>query len=262
MVSQNGAIPPIFVPPGYISQVIEENGVRRVVVVPSAVANMDGNHPLPLNTPPFHHLPVHHAAYAPGSHMNGFHQLGHVHPIFSHQHHVFPNCRPDALRFMPRQQYIQDGAYYIFTSYCYLLQFDFNPNKWTVSACIALRNVPHMSQYVTLLTQSIITTFILLCTVAHPRALGDPNSPFEIGTAFIQSFNLHKYQNFGYNGTKAVFFYYIGLFEIRFQGAPRSSTGTIFPSLILQIGFGSTYYGTTCCFYSDQRSCSLKVYCR
>lgn len=34
MVSPNGAIPPIHVPHGYISQVIEENGLRRVVVIP------------------------------------------------------------------------------------------------------------------------------------------------------------------------------------------------------------------------------------
>nr|XP_039250247.1 fibronectin type III domain-containing protein 3B-like isoform X1 [Styela clava] len=34
MVSPNGAIPPIHVPHGYISHVIEENGLRRVVVIP------------------------------------------------------------------------------------------------------------------------------------------------------------------------------------------------------------------------------------
>uniref|UniRef100_A0A8D2QHV3 Fibronectin type-III domain-containing protein n=1 Tax=Zonotrichia albicollis TaxID=44394 RepID=A0A8D2QHV3_ZONAL len=32
MMSPNGSMPPIFVPPGYVSQVVEENGVRRVVV--------------------------------------------------------------------------------------------------------------------------------------------------------------------------------------------------------------------------------------
>uniref|UniRef100_A0A8C4NCH8 Fibronectin type III domain containing 3A n=1 Tax=Eptatretus burgeri TaxID=7764 RepID=A0A8C4NCH8_EPTBU len=34
MMSPNGSIPPIHIPPGYVSQVIEDNGVRRVVVTP------------------------------------------------------------------------------------------------------------------------------------------------------------------------------------------------------------------------------------
>nr|XP_033803703.1 fibronectin type-III domain-containing protein 3A isoform X1 [Geotrypetes seraphini]XP_033803704.1 fibronectin type-III domain-containing protein 3A isoform X1 [Geotrypetes seraphini]XP_033803705.1 fibronectin type-III domain-containing protein 3A isoform X1 [Geotrypetes seraphini] len=34
MMSPNGSVPPIYVPPGYAPQVIEDNGVRRVVVVP------------------------------------------------------------------------------------------------------------------------------------------------------------------------------------------------------------------------------------
>jgi len=103
MVSQNGAIPPIFVPPGYISQVIEENGVRRVVVVPSAVANMgNGTHALPA-TSPFHHPPMHHIPIP----MNVLHHNP-MHPLFPHPH-VFPNCRPDAIHYMPRPMYIQDG---------------------------------------------------------------------------------------------------------------------------------------------------------
>ncbi|KAK2499949.1 hypothetical protein MC885_006542, partial [Smutsia gigantea] len=36
MMSPNGSVPPIYVPPGYAPQVIEDNGVRRVVVVPQA----------------------------------------------------------------------------------------------------------------------------------------------------------------------------------------------------------------------------------
>ncbi|XP_053564335.1 fibronectin type-III domain-containing protein 3A [Bombina bombina] len=34
MMSPNGSVPPIYVPPGYAQQVIEDNGMRRVVVVP------------------------------------------------------------------------------------------------------------------------------------------------------------------------------------------------------------------------------------
>uniref|UniRef100_A0A8B9HHY6 Fibronectin type-III domain-containing protein n=1 Tax=Astyanax mexicanus TaxID=7994 RepID=A0A8B9HHY6_ASTMX len=36
MMSPNGSVPPIYVPPGYVQQIIEENGVRRVLVLPQA----------------------------------------------------------------------------------------------------------------------------------------------------------------------------------------------------------------------------------
>lgn len=39
MVSANGAIPPIHVPHGYMSQVIEENGLKRVVVLPENISH-------------------------------------------------------------------------------------------------------------------------------------------------------------------------------------------------------------------------------
>uniref|UniRef100_A0A673K2I2 Fibronectin type III domain containing 3A n=1 Tax=Sinocyclocheilus rhinocerous TaxID=307959 RepID=A0A673K2I2_9TELE len=34
MMSPNGSVPQIYVPPGYVQQIIEENGVRRVLVLP------------------------------------------------------------------------------------------------------------------------------------------------------------------------------------------------------------------------------------
>ncbi|KAK1899782.1 Fibronectin type-III domain containing protein 3A [Dissostichus eleginoides] len=37
MMSPNGSVPPIYVPPGYVSQIIEENGVRRVLYHPAHI---------------------------------------------------------------------------------------------------------------------------------------------------------------------------------------------------------------------------------
>ncbi|KAI3354066.1 hypothetical protein L3Q82_018624 [Scortum barcoo] len=51
MMSPNGSVPPIYVPPGYVSQIIEENGVRRVLVLPQQPEFHPGGHS------PLHHLP-------------------------------------------------------------------------------------------------------------------------------------------------------------------------------------------------------------
>ncbi|XP_064157758.1 fibronectin type-III domain-containing protein 3A isoform X2 [Anguilla rostrata] len=57
MMSPNGSVPPIFVPPGYVSQIIEENGVRRVLVLPQPEYHPGGHSP--LHAPPPHaHLPA------------------------------------------------------------------------------------------------------------------------------------------------------------------------------------------------------------
>uniref|UniRef100_A0A8C8A3N0 Fibronectin type-III domain-containing protein 3A n=1 Tax=Oryzias sinensis TaxID=183150 RepID=A0A8C8A3N0_9TELE len=61
MMSPNGSVPPIYVPPGYVSQIIEENGVRRVLVLPQQ--------------PDFHpggHSPLHHPPPPPHAHMPAF----------------------------------------------------------------------------------------------------------------------------------------------------------------------------------------------
>ncbi|XP_067896397.1 fibronectin type-III domain-containing protein 3A isoform X3 [Heterodontus francisci] len=71
MVSPNGSVPPIYVPPGYVSQVIEENGVRRVLVLPQQPEFHPGSHP-PIHPHPymprFLHPPVlpHHQMYPTG----------------------------------------------------------------------------------------------------------------------------------------------------------------------------------------------------
>ncbi|XP_075892855.1 fibronectin type-III domain-containing protein 3A isoform X4 [Nelusetta ayraudi] len=60
MMSPNGSVPPIYVPPGYVSQIIEENGVQRVLVLPQQPDFRPGGHsPLHHPQPPPHaHLPA------------------------------------------------------------------------------------------------------------------------------------------------------------------------------------------------------------
>ncbi|XP_028923415.1 fibronectin type-III domain-containing protein 3A-like [Ornithorhynchus anatinus] len=57
MMSPNGSMPPIFVPPGYVSQVVEENGVRKVVVLPHSADFHPSLHPPPPPPPPPPHVP-------------------------------------------------------------------------------------------------------------------------------------------------------------------------------------------------------------
>ncbi|XP_059833323.1 fibronectin type-III domain-containing protein 3A-like [Hypanus sabinus] len=66
MMSPNGSMPPIYVPPGYVSQVIEESGVRRVIVLPHSAEFHPSNHPS-MHTSPSH-MPQymhHHPALIP-----------------------------------------------------------------------------------------------------------------------------------------------------------------------------------------------------
>ncbi|XP_054853994.1 fibronectin type-III domain-containing protein 3A [Eublepharis macularius] len=52
MMSHNGSVPPIFVPPGYAPQVIEDNGVQRVVVLPQTSEFPPGNQAVLQQPPP------------------------------------------------------------------------------------------------------------------------------------------------------------------------------------------------------------------
>uniref|UniRef100_A0AAR2K2C1 Fibronectin type-III domain-containing protein n=1 Tax=Pygocentrus nattereri TaxID=42514 RepID=A0AAR2K2C1_PYGNA len=93
MMSPNGSIPPIHVPPGYISQVLEDNtGVRRVVVTPhsecyppSYSPALSPTHHLP---PPYmthpHFIPASHTAYYPPA------SPGDVPPHQYYQHRLPP----------------------------------------------------------------------------------------------------------------------------------------------------------------------------
>ncbi|KAG9271910.1 fibronectin type-III domain-containing protein 3A-like isoform X1 [Astyanax mexicanus] len=79
MVSPNGTMPPIFIPPGYVSQVVEENGMRKVLVLPHTVEF----HPSLPPVPP--HLPL----YTP------------PHPTMLHHPHVFPTELPHYVHQLP-----------------------------------------------------------------------------------------------------------------------------------------------------------------
>uniref|UniRef100_A0A8B9BQ38 Fibronectin type-III domain-containing protein n=1 Tax=Anser brachyrhynchus TaxID=132585 RepID=A0A8B9BQ38_9AVES len=94
MMSPNGSMPPIFVPPGYVSQVVEENGVRKVVVLPHSAEFHPSMHPPP---PPPHvpHYMHHHHALLPHPPHPVYPPVpgtGELPPQFIHQHpppHVF-----------------------------------------------------------------------------------------------------------------------------------------------------------------------------
>ncbi|KAF3701001.1 Fibronectin type III domain-containing protein 3B [Channa argus] len=90
MMSPNGSIPPIHVPPGYISQVLEDTtGVRRVVVTPQSPECYPPSYSPALS--PTHHLPP----YLPHPHFipNSFYppvSPGDLPPHQYYQHHLPP----------------------------------------------------------------------------------------------------------------------------------------------------------------------------
>lgn len=92
MMSPNGSIPPIHVPPGYISQVLEDNtGVRRVVVTPQSPECYPPSYSPALS--PTHHLPPYltHPHFIPNSHT--FYppvSPGEISPHQYYQHHLPP----------------------------------------------------------------------------------------------------------------------------------------------------------------------------
>ncbi|XP_064020905.1 fibronectin type III domain-containing protein 3B isoform X2 [Pogoniulus pusillus] len=95
MMSPNGSIPPIHVPPGYISQVIEDNtGVRRVVVTPQSPECYPPSYPSAIS--PTHHLPpylTHHPHFIHNSHTAFYPPVtgpGDIPPQFFPQHHLPP----------------------------------------------------------------------------------------------------------------------------------------------------------------------------
>uniref|UniRef100_A0A2K5KY69 Fibronectin type III domain containing 3B n=1 Tax=Cercocebus atys TaxID=9531 RepID=A0A2K5KY69_CERAT len=93
MMSPNGSIPPIHVPPGYISQVIEDStGVRRVVVTPQSPECYPPSYPSAMS--PTHHLPpylTHHPHFIHNSHTAYYPPVtgpGDMPPQFFPQHHL------------------------------------------------------------------------------------------------------------------------------------------------------------------------------
>uniref|UniRef100_A0A8C2AMY5 Fibronectin type-III domain-containing protein 3A n=1 Tax=Cyprinus carpio TaxID=7962 RepID=A0A8C2AMY5_CYPCA len=73
MMSPNGSVPQIYVPPGYVQQIIEENGVRRVLVLPQTEFHPGGHSPLHHPPPP-----------PPHAHLQAF--IPHPHIMHPHPH--------------------------------------------------------------------------------------------------------------------------------------------------------------------------------
>ncbi|XP_061862405.1 fibronectin type-III domain-containing protein 3a-like [Colius striatus] len=100
MMSPNGSMPPIFVPPGYVSQVVEENGVRKVVVLPHSAEFHPSMHPPPPPPPHVQHYMHHHHALLPHPPHPVYPPVpgtGELPPQFIHQHpppHVFQEQEP------------------------------------------------------------------------------------------------------------------------------------------------------------------------
>ncbi|XP_035278522.1 fibronectin type III domain containing 3Ba isoform X1 [Anguilla anguilla] len=93
MMSPNGSIPPIHVPPGYISQVLEDNtGVRRVVVTPQSPECYPPSYSPAIS--PTHHLPPYltHPHFIPNSHTAFYPPVspGDMSPHQYYQHHLPP----------------------------------------------------------------------------------------------------------------------------------------------------------------------------
>ncbi|XP_028996059.1 fibronectin type III domain containing 3Ba isoform X2 [Betta splendens] len=90
MMSPNGSIPPIHVPPGYISQVLEDTtGVRRVVVTPQSAECYPPSYSPALS--PTHHLPPYlaHPHFIPSSFYPPV-SPGELPPHQYYQHHLPP----------------------------------------------------------------------------------------------------------------------------------------------------------------------------
>uniref|UniRef100_A0A8C7ZDZ4 Fibronectin type III domain containing 3Ba n=1 Tax=Oryzias sinensis TaxID=183150 RepID=A0A8C7ZDZ4_9TELE len=92
MMSPNGSIPPIHVPPGYISQVsvCDTTGVRRVVVTPQSPECYPPSYSPALS--PTHHLPPYlaHPHFIPNSHSFYPVSPGELPPHQYYQHHLPP----------------------------------------------------------------------------------------------------------------------------------------------------------------------------
>ncbi|XP_076148191.1 fibronectin type-III domain-containing protein 3A-like [Alosa pseudoharengus] len=88
MLSHNGSVGPIYLPPGYMPPVMEENGMRKMMLLPHALEF----HPsLPPPPPHLSHYPPHHPALLPHPHIYPAemppHYIHHMHslPIYPEQ---------------------------------------------------------------------------------------------------------------------------------------------------------------------------------
>ncbi|KAM9326766.1 fibronectin type-III domain-containing protein 3A-like [Gastrophryne carolinensis] len=110
MMSPNGSMPPIFVPPGYVSQVVEENGVRKVLVLPHSTEFHPSLHPHPPHVTHFMHPHPALLPHPPHPVYPAVPGTGELPPQFIHQPpppHIFPEQEPrphGRMNFPPRDE--------------------------------------------------------------------------------------------------------------------------------------------------------------
>ncbi|XP_035581337.1 fibronectin type III domain containing protein 3C1-like [Zalophus californianus] len=67
LMSPSGTLPPIYLPPGYMSQVVEENGIRKIIIVPQTI-DYHTTMPAPLQQVP-HFIGLSSPVYPQGPHL-------------------------------------------------------------------------------------------------------------------------------------------------------------------------------------------------
>ncbi|XP_004411410.1 PREDICTED: fibronectin type III domain containing protein 3C1-like [Odobenus rosmarus divergens] len=67
LMSPSGTLPPIYLPPGYMSQVVEENGIRKIITVPQTI-DYHTTMPAPLQQVP-HFIGLSSPVYPQGPHL-------------------------------------------------------------------------------------------------------------------------------------------------------------------------------------------------
>ncbi|XP_031413912.1 fibronectin type-III domain-containing protein 3A-like, partial [Clupea harengus] len=101
MLSHNGSVAPIYLPPGYMPSVMEENGMRKMMLLPPTLEF----HPsLPPPPPHLSHYPPHHPALLPHPHIfppeMPPHYLHHMHslPIYPEKELMCPTMVMPSLK--------------------------------------------------------------------------------------------------------------------------------------------------------------------
>ncbi|KAL2077748.1 hypothetical protein ACEWY4_027252 [Coilia grayii] len=102
MLSHNGSVGPLYLPPGYLSPVIEENGMRKMMLLPHTLEF----HPsLPPPPPHLPHYPPPHPAMLPHPHLFTHempaHYIHHMHaalPVYPEQELMCPSMAVPSLK--------------------------------------------------------------------------------------------------------------------------------------------------------------------
>lgn len=102
MISHNGSVTPIYLPPGYMPPVIEENGMRKMMLLPPAMEFHPSLPPPPPHLP--HYPPPHPATLLPHPHIfppeMPPHYVHHMHsvPVYPEQELLCPSMGVHSLK--------------------------------------------------------------------------------------------------------------------------------------------------------------------